>query len=321
MKKRLFLSLAALATLALTGCQKDVVLNEVPQETPVAFGTYLGRDAQTKASELTTETLKTAGFGVYAYYHSGDWVDNASLVPNFMNNQPVYFDNTDSRWEYSPLKYWPSPSGATNKISFFAYAPYSSSIVREADGTTGEPIITVTKDTDFTYAVAGSTMTSLKNLISTNAVDGKVHFKFKHAMSRVGLTVKVADQLGNSLDAGSIVTITGLSVSCTGVWNKAKLNLGTGTITYLDDIPENKGTASLTFDPSVDFSGNELSNTVTSLSSTTKYMMLIPQSNIPIAINVNYTITTTDAQLSSDVSFDYTNSASTNITLDKGKAY
>ena len=43
----------------------------------------------------------------------------------FMNNQKVTWNGSGNAWEYTPSKFW--PSGANDKVSFFAYAPYAGS--------------------------------------------------------------------------------------------------------------------------------------------------------------------------------------------------
>lgn len=76
-------------------------------------------------------------------------VDANTNKPNFMYNQHVTWNSTNTLWEYSPLKYWPNDfadndvdaqtpaaQGSTTyggKVSFFAYAPY----VATASGTSG----------------------------------------------------------------------------------------------------------------------------------------------------------------------------------------
>ena len=326
MKKRFILGLAALAALALTGCQKDLVVNQVPEETPIAFGTYLGRDAATKAEVLNLGKLKEYGFGVYAYYHVGNWQNDASLVANFMSNEKVDYDETNSRWKYTNVKYWPqivSDEATQKKISFFAYAPYNSNTTYVASSTTGEPTITVSKGTDHTYATVGSTMTSLKNLTSQNLVDGKVHFNFKHAMSKVGISIQAKDQLGNSLGSNSSITVTSLSIKFSNVYKTATLNLGSGDLNCSDDASNKEDfTLSLT-----SLSNNAVINNANSkvTNNESDYLMLVPQENISLTINVSYTIKTTDSNLpvnNQDISFSYTVTNNTNtITIEKGKAY
>lgn len=136
--KKLFL-LAATAALILTSCAKiESVQKETVNNTPVSFGVYAGRSADTKAvsatdfGDITTSALQgsTNGFGVFAYY-----TDNASYTPathkaNFMYNEQVTY-STD-HWAYAPIKYWPNEHGSSassdtrvDKLTFLAYAPYA----------------------------------------------------------------------------------------------------------------------------------------------------------------------------------------------------
>ena len=125
------MTLAAVAALVLSACAKIETETPVVDE-PIAFGAYAG-NALTKAGtagEMTTTSLQTAGFGVFAYQTTGDY--SASATPNFMYNTKV----STASWTYSPIKYWPNqikngntdsqPATAyqADKVSFFAYAPY-----------------------------------------------------------------------------------------------------------------------------------------------------------------------------------------------------
>lgn len=161
MKKVLFFAAAAIAML--TGCSQSDDLTaptvaQNAQQTPVEFGTYMGRQAQTRAGyegELTNTSIKanTAGFGVFAYYSGkddittwGSWDGtNATPVaidkaPNFMYNEKITWSTSLNKWDYAPVKYWPNGIDATNGsanpsytatekeaqyLSFFAYAPYA----------------------------------------------------------------------------------------------------------------------------------------------------------------------------------------------------
>ena len=163
MKKILFFAAAAVALL--TGCSQndDLTAPTVVQseQTPIEFGTYMGRQAQTRAgyentSGMTNDLLQTTatsgGFGVFAYYtgtltygqqqhgtYTGESGSASNIAPNFMYNQQVTYDGS-AKWVYNPIKYWPNEiqNGAVDaqtgaattdythggNVSFFAYAPY-----------------------------------------------------------------------------------------------------------------------------------------------------------------------------------------------------
>ena len=174
------------ATLMLVACTKDDVTTtasfeelKATQPTPVAFSTYLGESATTRAAIDTDEALQNAGFGVFAYLTAAPYANTsneaatpavvnpvaAATTPNFMYNQKVY----GSSWGYSPIKYWPNDfngdngavdsrtgsdtpaSGSTtNYLSFFAYAPYVAT-VSNTTGITGISANNAPGDPKVTY--------------------------------------------------------------------------------------------------------------------------------------------------------------------------
>lgn len=149
--KRLFyiLTLGALAT-ACTDTFEDQEVKQIIVNQPVAisFDTYVTQNAETRAAIVTplgtagstgsietVDRLRQVGFGVFGYYSSGtgstDGGYAATSAPNFMYDQKLVYNG--SKWTYTPLKYWPNETsddahGATDahtdKLSFFAYAPY-----------------------------------------------------------------------------------------------------------------------------------------------------------------------------------------------------
>ena len=336
MKKRLLLGLAALAAVTLTSCQKDQVINETPQQNAIEFGTYIGRDAQTKGSVLTTDGLKTQGFGVYAYYTDNANYNATSSPLNFMNNEEVKY-GTNS-WEYSPVKYWPNES--QDKLTFFAYAPYQSN--RNASSTqVGDPILTidvdtdVTKHIDYTYATAGASLTTLTN-ITKQSINSTIPFVFKHAMSRVGFKVEAVidqttgqgngdndeDNQTNSFNM-SETTITVQEVELYAVNNfytNSQLNLNGGSWIYGD---RNTESYKLRKDGN-NFNDIWCNVTVdkTQLNKDDSYIFMIP-SAFNVKVRVKYTVTTKDSSLlneESKIVNDIT-SDNFNFTFVQGKAY
>ena len=283
-KVLLFISAAA----SLLACSQDDAINNISYDdviaatpTPIEFGTYLGEQAVTRAGTAgnidDAQDLATnkGGVGVFAYYtQNGNYpASNTTLAPNFMYNQHVTgTDAATPAWSYTPVKYWPNEYGTdaastnTDKLSFFAYAPYvevTGSTGVPTSGSTTEGITALTKNSDngdpkvsytFTtdpaksvdlmYGVAASAITdgpATNNIAEGNALiditkqstNGEIKFKFKHALARVELQVVGAfDVTNSSTDYGTKGTetkITVKSVKITGSWAPSdQLNLKDG---------------------------------------------------------------------------------------------
>lgn len=320
MKKKLFLGLLAAAAVTFTACQKDEVINEVPQDQPIEFGTYVGRDAQTKASEQTESTLQGVGFGVYAYYtDTENYTQNSPL--NFLWDEHVTY--SDSKWGYTNTKYWPSVTG--KKFTFIAYAPANDNInisnkPSKENEYKGDPKFTftvnetVTSQTDLLYA-------SIKDY-STIATNSVQNFTFNHALSRIGFSAKPANQ-------NDKISITGISI--TGKFTKnATFNVHSGDFT----TPINNSEA-ITYNPivkNVEITGSS----AVSITEDGNYIMIIPtdkfketdpeQPNNPdnITITVNYTIQIADSNIYGGLSAAVTKQETgtiDHIEFQKGKAY
>ena len=71
MKKNFYLGFIALTALTVTSCSNDDVVMQSPDvNKAIEFGTYLGRDAQSRGTIMNGAALmaENAGFGVLAYY-------------------------------------------------------------------------------------------------------------------------------------------------------------------------------------------------------------------------------------------------------------
>lgn len=217
MKKSILISALALAALATTSCSNEETKAIEPQSNAIEFGTYLGRDAISRAQALTTANL--AHFGVFASYSAGaGWTDTNTM--NFMFDQKV--EKSGSDWIYTPLKYWPAKQG--EKISFFAYAPYFA-----ADGSTKSITIVSTnsqagapkvnfainisdpaKMVDFT---AGVVMDRTKTDNDESNVANTVKFKFHHELSRVNFVAKLdRDAFGADAKNKTKINITDVKI-------------------------------------------------------------------------------------------------------------
>lgn len=333
--KKVSLFLELLMALLVMSCSKDETLMSIPQESDaIAFGTYVGRDAQTRAAVTDLDKLKTAdiGFGVFAYYtNEGDYTVGTSK-PNFMYNQKVNW-NTTNKWEYSPVKYWPNEN--TDKLTFFAYAPHSTATnsnitTLSAKTASGEPTLLFTvnsdakKQSDLLYADA----TNLKNL-TKQTIGGTVSFPFKHALSRIGFKVevmsdKVNDDATGTPDAGSVTSdaiasgtvVSVQKVELIGQFNSENtFNFATGNFTGASSTTTAAGSVAYTLNYDEDDSNfdNEVAEGVNIVTTSTplkqlnaddSYLMIIPktftitgESADPLQIRVTYTVTTADGAL------------------------
>lgn len=195
MKKTLFPGLIALAALTMTSCSNDENMVSIPQDNAIEFGTYLGRDAQTKGLVLDVNTFKN--YGVFAYYTGQKTWDDAaeSATPNYMFNQYVAFDGV-----YSPIKYWPTK--VNEKITFFAYAPH------DTDATTGIELASENTDSNvpkIKYSINVDNLTTQADFVADVLYD-EVHnsqqdenpgndlttnFNLVHELTRVNILAKL----------------------------------------------------------------------------------------------------------------------------------
>ncbi|MBR1950135.1 MAG: fimbrillin family protein [Bacteroidales bacterium] len=282
MKKKLFLGLLAAAAVTFTACQKDEVINEVPQDQAIGFGTYVGRDAQTKASVTDLNAMKLGpyeGFGVFAYYTGNTDYDN-SATSAFMHNVNVDYSTS---WSYTNPKFWPGKT-EDYKISFFAYAPFNKSGITVPSGPiTGDPTINFTtpemaNQYDLLYA------TPVKNTYyndDTKIEDGTVKFTFGHALSRIGL---------KAATARTDYKVTISSVVIKGKFKKSgTLNLNTGNWDNNTAAGDETSYTLNTFT-----NATNLSNTGgVAITPIDQYLMIIPTDlktdpNQAVSVTVNY---------------------------------
>lgn len=189
MKLKNLFGMAAMAALVLSGCSSDEVVENFSPENVIEFGTYVGRDAQSRVAETTTTTLQASeeGFGVFATYNQNL---TTGTTPNFMNNQQVKYDanstNEVTKWTYSPIKYWPNNANA--EVDFWAYAPYN-----DENNKATVPTFKIHDGKDY--------VATEKKTEGKQAVNDKVVFEFNHVMSRIGFKVEaVLDEIEHTTD-------------------------------------------------------------------------------------------------------------------------
>jgi hypothetical protein len=197
--------------LALTGCSKDEAGNDSGAPVPVRFEAGSPEVFKSRSLIESESALKGAGFGVFAYYTGATaWGDvGSSTTPNFMYNQQVTWSS--DHWTYTPVKYWPNADG--EKVSFFAYAPYTSNTTGFSTNTdAGAPIIS------YTWEASNDLLYDKQIDQVKGTVSSAVTFTFKHALAKVEFKIRRKD------NSGPPVTLKSLSI---GLYTSGTFNLGT----------------------------------------------------------------------------------------------
>ncbi len=280
-KFKIYLTLFAAAALAMTSCSKNEVI-DTPAQQAIEFGTYTANAAQTKAAVMDEAALKTAGFGVFAFYTAGNDY-TAANTPNFMYNQEVKWDDT-KQWHYSPLKYWPNNPG--DKVSFFAYAPFTAGKTWDANGTIAFTVNTdITKQEDL--VVAPGVMNQEKQNLTS-----KIDFKFQHALSRIGFKVAyAADQVNNGGTLGTETEITLNSIKIESFYSTGVLDMNK---TLAIDAWTGSSSQDFTLENTL-LQNTKVTGTFTQVNTDNAYLMVIPQVSATHKITVKYTVVTTDS--------------------------
>ena len=230
MYKKFFMGIAAMAALTLVSCSSDD-LNSLSDNSSkneaISFDGYLGRSAVavngSRGSELNLPALKgeNGGFGVFGNHTSTD-VTTTTYGENLFKNQQVTYNATAETpaWTYEPVKYW-SPAG---HIDFLAYAPFDSNQKLKENS-----------KLDFTV---NSTITAQKDLLWANAAnktntDKPVTFIFKHALSRLGYTVKTSAAAEGTTITLNQITLAGSDPKSTtetakAFYTEGAIDLSTG---------------------------------------------------------------------------------------------
>lgn len=359
------LLIAALASLLLAGCSQNEITEISPDAAPaVGFKVYttpqnrgLVTDNSASSSTTTTSIQKT-GFGVIAYYTNGDdWNASTTYTPNFMWNQKVEY--ASSAWGYTPVKYWPNTEG--DKISYFAYAPYSKQTDSPKPFGITEPSQTSDAKPTLTFELQ-TAATDMVDLVATKNLNvqkqtGNVEFQFEHLLTRVGFKAR-HDLAVTSAETAVFVTgvrLLGTSEQTPAAANSSSLFYNKATYDWnagkWDYTGATKQTAAYDIDGLIDLSAasnfggyskqsvklNYLGagGTATSLFKANQYLFLIPPTDDATATNggikstddmrvqIDYDIVTVDANLSAGHSISSTTATVSlpNGTLQRQKAY
>lgn len=329
MDKKFFIGIAAMAALTLVSCSSDdldSLTDNSSKNEAISFDGYLGRSAVavngTRGSELDKTALQnsTEGFGVFGNYKKAD---DQEFGANLFNNQQVKYSSTDKKWAYENTKYWPTEG----HIDFLAYAPYVKDPKFNGSSINFTVENKVADQKDLLYAkTVGQTM-------AHNSGTNKVTFKFNHALSRLGYSVRLNGTCSSDATitlkkitlAGSAPT-TGSTTEPTGAFHKAgTIDLSTGNWNPTSDkqyfnwySAETTGAQSVTFTAaSLDAHTNP----------TTDYLFVIPQdfskAGNTLYVIVEYTIQYTGVKGSDGQPATLTNKVCKQLShnFEQGKAY
>ena len=316
MYKKIFMGIAAVAALTLVSCSSDD-LNSLSDNSSkneaISFDGYLGRSAVavngSRGSVLEIADLQASkdGFGVFGNYSSTG--NTTAYGENLFKNEQVTYStpstSTNTNWTYKNTKYWPTEG----HIDFLAYAPYggettlknNTSIDFTVDGD-------VAKQKDLLWATAEN-QTKAKN-----SGENKVKFTFKHALAKIGYTVKTSEH-----DEGTTIKLNKITLAGSNdgtqkaFYPKGTIDLSTGD--WTPSTSEKK----LIFEWFTNTSGKEVTTEATG-NEPGNFLFVIPQkfSTSPsdeLYVIVEYTIQTGSTAMKSRVSSKITKD------FDKGKAY
>lgn len=161
----------AVAALAACTTEQTIV---APQNEAIGFDTFV--DNSTRANDVTTETIKDFGFGVYASVTNG--AGQSGLI---LTNEEVSYDGA---WGYSNTQYWV----AGNDYNFTAIAPYTDAKWTYApkEGKMAQHGVIsfnnreAAANQDLVFASASREVT-----VAPTAKPEAVKFTFNHMLSRV----------------------------------------------------------------------------------------------------------------------------------------
>lgn len=238
--------LMVVAALTWTGCSQNEIMDTNPDaHRAIGFGVYTGTQTRGVVTDNSTTNGGTAnglkvadkGFGMQAYLTSGAYQTNG-LKGHFMDNVHVTWNASGSAWTYSPVKFW--PENTTDKVSFFAYAPYTDTSNTTATGISflpasnaSDPVLGFKLQTaqqnmvDLVVSESNSGNNGTIDQTQTTTAGSSVNINFKHVLTRVAMKAKTSTDISAS-DNLTKVIITGVSIEHTEkLSNSALLNMKT----------------------------------------------------------------------------------------------
>lgn len=331
MYKKFVMGIAAMAALTLVSCSSDDLdsfSDNSSKNEAISFDGYLGRSAVavngTRGSVATKDALQksTEGFGVFGNYSATEFAEGtpAAYGNSLFKNQLVTYDKTNSKWTYSPLRFWPT----SGHINFLAYAPYDSkydnTVTKDNQKLDFEVVSDIEKQKDLLYANAvGQTLGQI------SSTGNKVKFTFNHALSKLGYKVKLSgDYTSNATFTLKNIKLAGSSDGATEAFY-TKGNIDLSKTNTASDLWSDYATARQNFDwfsGTYTVTGTDLKHPDGNRAEDKDYLFVIPQKfktgTDKLYVIVTYTITYTN-----DPTNTITNTVYKQLSNDfePGKAY
>lgn len=314
MKKSLFL--AALATIALASCTQN---EDFSQPEKISFNPVNYKAQSTKAPiNGAYYESDYPSFGIFAFHTDKGWdVVGTQETPNPINvyipNSEVSWNYTKNEWNTATDAYWP----LSGSLTFIGYTPYgvTAEYAKETKTLTIAGFSAANQD-DLMYTLPSDAQDLTVNSApyiqeqgGTSAYSG-VPIKFRHALSQIVVTAKVADTY-----TGAVYNITGLSLQSMDDNN-------TLNVTENATPVASWGTASVETATFSIFSGTS-ANLDTRGANVGSAVLVIPQAldanQQKLVVNYQMTYNGVTTSTSRDV---YLNSGASPLTaLDMGKKY
>lgn len=269
-------------------------------------------DTRGSVSDLEAIQAADKGFGVFGNYTASG--SDVSYGSGLFKNQHVTYktSNNISKWEYTPVKYWPT----AGHIDFLAYAPYDEQ--KTLSGTKFDFTVSnnVADQIDLLWANAAN------QTKANNSGKNKVNFTFKHALAKIGYSVTSTNN-----DASTTITVT--SIKLVGSENESTNAFYTkGTIDLSKaDNKANDLWATASNDTKQNFTWLSSNLTLsTAKYESPDYLFVIPQdfsgtttATDQLYVVVEYTVTTTDNSNNIEIKNKVHQKISRNFL--QGKAY
>ena len=202
-----------LAVAAMVACSTEHTVVAPANNDAIGFDTFV--DKTTRANDVTTETIKTFGFGVYASVTNG--AGNSGLI---LENEEVTYDGA---WGYDNTQYWV----AGNTYNFTAFAPaagakweYTPNGTENKTAHNGKIYFdnaAAAANQDLVFAYANRAVTE-----AYTSTPESVKFTFGHMLSRVRFS------FANSFDSNGNIELKVTNVHITDAYANGTLAVENG---------------------------------------------------------------------------------------------